>query len=59
MFGPEIYLPLNRLTSTPKGRRGGLLQGSFMRLVSLWWEFGLPGLIPILGYLDPKSNSFL
>src|SRR5271154_3147141 len=30
-----------------------------MRLVSLWWEFGLPGLIPILGYLDSKSNSFL
>jgi hypothetical protein len=30
-----------------------------MRLVSLWWEFGLPGLIPILGYPDPKSNSFL
>jgi len=22
----------------PFGRRGGLLQGSFMRLVSLWWE---------------------
>ena len=23
----------------PFGRQGGLLQGSYVRLVSLWWEF--------------------
>ena len=36
----DSYFPhrLNLPKLTPKGRRGGLLQGSLMRLVSLWWE---------------------
>jgi hypothetical protein len=38
---------------------GEVLQGSLVRLVSLWWEFFLPGLIPILVYRLAKSNSFL
>jgi hypothetical protein len=43
---PSLYKTIGRnlvalnlfQTGPQEGRRGGLLQGSLMRLVSLWWE---------------------